>query len=317
MRLPSRTIAATTALLSAAAALGAGCGSDPGVVGSVRVGGSSTLLPFVQQAAAAFTERNPLARVRVDLTGTADGFSLLCDGIAGAAAASRPETAREQRACAVSGIRSVPLLVGRDAIVVVAARGSRAPTCLSTRELRLLTGASATPRTTWDGFGPTGLPLRVVVPEAGSGTRDSFVNQVLRAPAGGDPVGLRDDAIPTPAGEQMLARILRWRGAIGVTGFATAKQWGDKVRAIEVNDGGGCVAPSDATIASNAYPLTRDLTVHVRSDGLGPDGEATIAFGDVVASPALLGRPGSGLSAADIAATEQAWQDRSEGSGAP
>ena len=64
MRLPRRTTAATAALLSAAAAVGAGCGSDPGVVASVRVGGSTTLLSFVQQAAAAFTEQNPLARVR-------------------------------------------------------------------------------------------------------------------------------------------------------------------------------------------------------------------------------------------------------------
>ena len=317
MRLPRRTTAATAALLSAAAAVGAGCGSDPGVVGSVRVGGSTTLLSFVQQAAAAFTEQNPLARVRVDLTGTGDGFSLLCDGIAGAAAASRPETPREQRACAVSAVQSVPLLVGRDAIVVFAVRGSRAPACLSTRELRLLTGASNAPRATWDGIGPAGLPLVVVVPEPGSGTRDAFAAQVLRPPGSGDPVDLRADAVPAAQGQQMLARVLGSRGAIGITGFATAKEWGDKVRAIQVNDGDGCVAPTDATIASDAYPLTRDLLMYVRSNGQGADGAAAIAFGDVVASPGLLGRPGSGLSAADIAATGQAWRDRSGRDGAP
>lgn len=317
MRLPRRTLAATAALLTAAAAVGAGCGSDPGVVGSVRVGGSSTLLSFVQQAAAAFTDQNPLARVRVDLTGTGDGFSLLCDGIAGAAAASRSETPREQRACAVSGVRSVPLLVGRDALVAVVARGSRAPACVSTRELRLLTGATGAPRTTWDGIGPGGLPLVVVVPEAGSGTRDAFIAQVLRAPGAGDPVGLRADAVPAPQGQQMLARVLGSRGAMGITGFATAKEWGDRVRALQVNAGDGCVAPTDATIASDSYPLTRDLLMYIRSNGTGPDGEAAIAFGDVVASPGLLGRPGSGLSAADITATGQAWRDRAGAGGAP
>lgn len=304
-------------MLSAAAALGAGCGSDPGVVGSVRVGGSSTLLSFVQQAAAAFTQQNPLARVRVDLTGTGDGFSLLCDGIAGAAAASRAETPREQRACAVSDVQSVPLLVGRDAIVVVVARGSRAPACVSITELRLLTGTSGTPRTTWRGIGPPDLPLVVLVPEAGSGTRDAFTAQVLRAPGPGDPVDLRADAIPTQQGPQMLSRVLRSRGAVGITGLATAREWGSKVRALQVNDGNGCVAPTDATVASDSYPLTRDLLMYVRSNGTGPDGEAAIAFGDVVASPGLLGRAGSGLSATDIATTGQAWRARADTEGTP
>lgn len=297
-------------MFSAAAALGAGCGSDPGVVGSVRVGGSSTLLSFVQQAAAAFTQQNPLARVRVDLTGTGDGFALLCDGIAGAAAASRAETPREQRACAVSGVQSVPLLVGRDAIVVVVARGSRAPACVSITELRLLTGASGAPRTTWRGIGPADLPLVVLVPEAGSGTRDAFTAEVLRAPGPGDPVDLRADAIPTQQGQPMLGGVLRTRGAIGITGLATARDWGSKVRALQVNGGNGCVAPTDATVASDSYPLTRDLLMYVRSNGTGPDGEAAVAFGDVVASPGLLGRPGSGLSATDIATTGQAWRGR-------
>jgi ABC-type phosphate transport system substrate-binding protein len=164
----------TGALLCASAIVGTGCGPDPGVVGSVRVGGSNALLTFVQQSAAAFTSQHPLARVRVDLTGTDDGYSLLCDGIADAATATRPATPREERACAASDVRFVPLLVGRTAVVAFTARSSRVPGCLSTTDLRALTGATPRPRTTWRGLGDASLPVVVVVLEAGSYTREAF-----------------------------------------------------------------------------------------------------------------------------------------------
>lgn len=312
MRLPRSTTAACAALLTAAA-VGTGCGSQDGVVGSVRVGGSSTLLPTVQQAAAGFTARHPLARVDVDLTGTGDGFSLLCDGIADAAAASRPQTPRERRACAASGVATVPLLVGRDAVVVFTARGSRVPACVSTRELRLLAGEPAAGRRTWAGVGPAGLPLLLVVPEAGSGTRDAFVQGVLTSTGGDRAAALRPDAVSVPQGPQMLARVLGARGAIGVTGFATVQPWLDRVRPLAINDGDGCVTPSRDSISSGAYPLTRDLWMFMRSNAQGSDADAIAAFGDVVASSALLGRPDSGLSQEDIATTQRAWDERASG----
>ena len=313
MGLPRRTTAATAALIVASAAVGAGCGPDPGVVGSVRVGGSPALLTFVQQSAAAFTSQHPLARVRVDLTGTDDGYSLLCDGISDAATATRPATPREERACAASDVRFVPLLVGRSAIVAFTARDSPAPDCLNTTDLRALTGAAPAPRTSWRGLGDSSLPVTVVVPEAGSDTREAFESRVLADPAAGDPVALRADAVPAAAGNQMVARVTRTKGAIGITGFAALQPLPPGVRAIKINAGAGCVAPSGASIASKEYPLTNDLFMAIRSNGAGEDSGAVAAFGDVVASPGMLGRPGSGLSPADVAATERAWRDRSTG----
>jgi phosphate transport system substrate-binding protein len=246
----------TGALLCASAIVGTGCGPDPGVVGSVRVGGSNALLTFVQQSAAAFTSQHPLARVRVDLTGTDDGYSLLCDGIADAATATRPATPREERACAASDVRFVPMLVGRNAVVAFTARNSRVPGCLSTADLRALTGATPRPRTTWRGLGDASLPVVVVVPEAGSHARDVFESRVLADPAAGDPVALRADAVAATAGDRIVARVARTRGAIGITGFAALQPIPPGMRVIEVNGGAGCVEPSAASIASKAYPLT-------------------------------------------------------------
>jgi hypothetical protein len=85
------------------------------------------------------------------------------------------------------------------------------------------------------------------------------------------------------------------------------------MRVIEVNGGAGCVEPSAASIASKAYPLTTDLFMAIRSNGAGEDSEAVAAFGDVAASPGMLGRTGSGLSRADVAAAEAAWRNRPTG----
>lgn len=314
MPLAGRTIAALAALLPPVAMAGAGCGSGADVVGTMRVAGSSTLQPLVQRAAVEFSNRHPLARIVVGLSGTTEGITLLCDGLTGAAAASRPLTPRESRACAVSGVDAVPLLVGRDAIVVFSARGSRVPQCLSTRELALVAGGSPAARLTWRGIGPRDLPMRLVVPEAGSGTRDAFERRVLGDP-GTTAIALRRDAIAAPQGPQMLSRVLTIRGAIGVAGYTTVEPWLDRVRAIAVNGGDGCVTPSEASIASGRYPLARDLTMVVRANGVGADGETARAFGDVVASPAMLGRPGSGLSPADIRATAREWSTRRAGGG--
>ena len=132
---------------------------------------------FVQQAGAAFTSQHPLARVRVDLTGTDDGYSLLCDGISDAATATRPATPREERACAASDVRFVPLVVGRDALVAFTTRNSPVPTCLDTTELRRLVGATRAPRTNWRGLADSSLPVTVVVPEEISDEFEEAIGQ--------------------------------------------------------------------------------------------------------------------------------------------
>ena len=309
------TVSACAVLVGAALTVSVGCGEDAGVTGSVRVGGSSTLLSFVQEAAAEFSVDHPLARTDVAMTGTGDGIALLCDAISGVAAASRPATVSERRDCARSGVPVVPLLVGRDVVVVFTARDSRAPTCLDLSTLAAVTGPQGRGVRTWSAAGLPLVPLAVVVPESGSGTRDTFVEKVI-APAAalsGGASGIRSDAVARPLNQLMLAAVLGTPGAIGIAGLQTADPWRDRVRLIAIDGGDGCIIPSEASVSNGNYPLSRDLFLYISGDAEGSHGEATIAFGDLVSSPGFLERVGQGLSAADIAATTRSWAGRRTG----
>ena len=283
------------------AALASGCGDDPAALtGSVRVAGSTTLLPLMAQATAAFAADYPLAPVDVRMTGTTDGITLLCDRLADVAGASRPITVRELRGCATAGVHPVQVTVGRDAVVLFTATKGSAPACMALGDLARRFMA-----------GPSVNRPPVVVPDPSSGTRSVFVDTVvapLAAQSGADPV-IRDDAHVATSDQEMLAEVLRMPGAIGLAGWQTVRPWIGSVRAIGVNDGTGCVPPDSATIAAGTYPLTRDLLVYANPDA-GLSSDTVVAYMDTLTSPDFLAGADTGLSSAGVDAAQQAWATR-------
>ena len=274
------------------AALASGCGDDPAALtGSVRVAGSTTLLPLMAQATAAFAADYPLAPVDVRMTGTTDGITLLCDRLADVAGASRPITVRELRGCATAGVHPVQVTVGRDAVVLFTATKGSAPACMALGDLARRFMA-----------GPSVNRPPVVVPDPSSGTRSVFVD------SGADP-GIRADAHVATSDQEMLAEVLRVPGAIGLAGWQTVRPWIGSVRAIGVNDGTGCVPPDSATIAAGTYPLTRDLLVYANPDA-GLSSDTVVAYMDTLTSPDFLAGADTGLSSAGVDAAQQAWATR-------
>lgn len=67
-----------------------GCGGDETLEGSVRITGSSTVRPILSTVAGRFATEQPFVTFDVDAPGTADGFTLFCDGLADITGASRP-----------------------------------------------------------------------------------------------------------------------------------------------------------------------------------------------------------------------------------
>jgi len=56
--------------------------------------------------------------------------------------------------------------------------------------------------------------------------------------------------------------------ALGYFGYAYFLDTRDRLKAVAVDAGGGCVAPSPATIADGSYPLARPLYVYVSRPAL-------------------------------------------------
>ena len=70
------------------------------------------------------------------------------------------------------------------------------------------------------------------------------------------------------------------RGALGYFGYAYFEENRDKLEAVEIDGGHGCVAPTRETIESRTYtPLSRPMFIYVRRDALErPEVKAFVEF---------------------------------------
>jgi len=275
----SRRRATAVGVALVLATISAGCTSNP-LDDRVRIAGSETLRGLLSAVVGDFATEHESADVRIELSGTADGLTLLCDGLVEVAAASRPINTREQSACRESGVQPVELKVALDAVSVITTPGS-GPNCLTLSELYAATGPESTGFDDWadvsalaqrigDGDRSSDLPqpstpLAVVAPRSGSGTLDSFVGFAI------EPIAKERDASPdlradwrsTPSSGLILSETLSGAANLGIVGFAEAAKWGDRVQRVAIQQDGSCVEPTTATVGSGAYPFGRALYVYV------------------------------------------------------
>ncbi len=160
------------------------------------------------------------------------------------------------------------------------------PECLSFADIYALVGPESEDVQTWDQAAtiagelgsntefPAGLPIAITAPGEESGTFDSFVDVVL-----GDYLEEREqgDATTRLSNYQSSADdnaiidgIANSAGSFGWVGFAFYEENLDRVRAftIAAEPNGTCVEPTAETIASNEYPISRDLYIYVSKQKL-------------------------------------------------
>jgi phosphate transport system substrate-binding protein len=270
----------------------AGCVTTPGSSDepnggdgeTVIVSGSSTVEPITSLVAEDFAAQSDGFEYEVDGPGTGDGFALFCEGETDISDASRAISEEEVAACEANGIPWVELKVAVDGISVLTATANDAVTCLSFGDLYALLGPESQGFDTWsaaddlamelDGeFGTSSAPfpdaaLEVTAPGEESGTYDSFVEIVFGdiAEAREQEEVARPDYTASADDNVIIEGIAGAETSLGWVGFAFYEENADAVRALEIDAGGGCVAPTAETIASNDYPMSRDLFIYVNTD---------------------------------------------------
>ena len=288
-RWPLRLVAAAAAF----ALLAAACGGDDGdggssaggadLSGEIAISGSSTVEPISTLVAQKFASANPDVAISVDGPGTGDGFELFCKGEIDVSDASRAIEEEEAAACKEAGIEYVELKVGIDGITVLTSPDNGEVTCLDFHDLYALLGPESEGFENWSdandlaaevGAGNAPYPdaaLDVTAPGEESGTYDSFAELVLediayeeRGIKEDDPV-IRPDYQASGNDNVILQGIEGSSSSLGWVGFAYFEQAGDSVKAIEVDGGDGCVAPTIETIGDGSYPIARELFVYVNS----------------------------------------------------
>ena len=246
----------------------AGCSVDPdgGLSGLIEIDGSSTVFPISRAMAEEFQiAHGPAVRVSVAVSGTGGGLQRLCNGETEIANASRPINESEAASCAERGIEPLELQIAWDGLTVVTHPSNHWVTCVSVAELRRV-WASGSDVENWRQVRPDwpDVELKLYGPDTDSGTFDYFTAAVV-----GEEGASWNDYTASADDNVLVAGVSGDPGALGYFGYAYFEDNRGQLRALEVDGGDGCVAPSRETILNGTYtPLARPMYIYIRHDAL-------------------------------------------------
>ena len=270
----TRTAALAALAISSALVLAACGGSsssdssasgDSNLSGAVRIDGSSTVYPLTALAAEDFMAANPGVQVTVGSSGTGGGFEKFCRGETDANDASRNIKEEEAAACEAAGIQYTGLQVAVDALTVVVNKENTWATCLTVEELAAIWAPGSTVNN-WNQVRPDfpDVPLALFGAGTDSGTFDYFTDVI-----NGEEGASRTDYTPTEDDNVTVQGVTGSPGGLGYFGFTYFEENVDKLTAVQIDSGAGCVAPSVETAQDGTYtPLARPLFIYPSKQAL-------------------------------------------------
>ena len=247
--------------------------SGTGVSGELFISGSSTVEPISVRVAELFEDIEGGVFVDVEGPGTGDGFKKFCAGETDMSDASRSIKDSEAEDCAASGIEFTEILVGIDGIGIMTSANNSAVECVTFGGLYGLIGPESEGVESWadaneiTGSGLPDVPLDIFGPGEESGTYDSFTEIVIEdlAEERGQHAATRSTYSPSGDDNVILQGIQSSDTSIGWVGFAFAST-ANGAKLLDVDGGDGCVAATTETIASNEYPISRNLYLYVNNN---------------------------------------------------
>ena len=291
MRLNPRHIAIAFAISGATVATAANAARD-----TIQIAGSSTVLPFASIVAEEFGNTFPQFKAPVVSSGgTSGGLKQFCQGVGDntidIANASRKIKDSELAACKKAGVNQVQeIKIGYDGIVFASNSRKGAynldPAHVFTAlAAQLPSGGKLVPNpyTRWNQIDDDlpNEPITLVIPATNHGTREVFQEKMVEA--GCESFAYfknldkeeqkkacsnfrKDGRVIEIAGDytETLARLKTSPNAVGVFGLGFYDQNRDKLRVATVNG----VLPSEKTVLSGQYPVSRALYFYVKGEHL-------------------------------------------------
>ncbi|HWP33312.1 MAG TPA: PstS family phosphate ABC transporter substrate-binding protein [Solirubrobacterales bacterium] len=229
--------------------------------GTIRIDGSSTVAPLSEAIAEQFQAENPGVKVTVGTSGTGGGFEKFCVGETDISDASREIEPEEAATCKKEGIGYEDVHVATDALTVMI-NNENPVSCLTVDQLSAIWGPGSQ-ISSWSEI--PGLKeefdeeLALFGPGTDSGTFDYFTDEI-----NGEEGATRKDY--NNVGENDNATVTGVEGSPGGMGYAGFSYYTEnegKLKALEVDGGKGCVAPSVESAQDGSYtPLSRPLFIY-------------------------------------------------------
>ena len=264
--------------VSGVLALGlAACGDDEGggdvegpsgLSGDIQIDGSSTVAPLSEAAAELFQEENPEVQVGVGTSGTGGGFEKFCVGETDISDASRPiDEEEEVPVCEENGIEYEEVVVANDALTVVV-NPDNPVTCMTVDQLASIWGPDAS-ISSWSEIEDLDAEydeeLQLFGPGTDSGTFDYFTDAIN----GEEGVQTKDYNNVGENDNATVQGVSGSPGGMGYFGFSFFEENADTLKALEIDGGDGCVAPTAETVQDGSYtPLGRELFIYPSAEAL-------------------------------------------------
>ena len=236
--------------------------------GSIEIDGSSTVGPLTTAAAEEFRGVQPNVNVTVGISGTGGGFERFCAGETDVSNASRPiDEEEEVPLCAEAGVEYTEFQVGVDALTVVVNPENDWATCLTVDQLNKMWEPAAEGKVkNWNQIDPSfpDQALSLAGPGTDSGTFDYFTDEI-----NGEEGASRADYTASEDDNVTVQAVAGDPGALGYLGFTYFEENMDSLKAVEIDGGDGCVAPSVEAARDGTYvPLSRPLFIYVKNEAL-------------------------------------------------
>lgn len=246
------------------------------LAGTVRIDGSSTVLPISEAIAEEFLTAAPQVRVSVGSSGTGGGFKKFMANEIDINDASRPVKAEEVEMGTAAGIEYLEIEVAYDGLSIVVNPANTFVDYLTVAELKKIWEPGSTVDS-WNDVRPEwpDQPLRLYGAGTDSGTFDYFTEAVM-----GEAGASRPDYTASEDDNILVQGVAGDEGALGFFGFAYYEASASQLKLVPVDGGTGPISPSMQTISDGSYsPLSRPLFIYVnKASAARPEVRAFVDF---------------------------------------
>ncbi len=225
------------------------------VSGDIVIAGSSTVFPLAERMIERFSEEGFDGNATYDSIGSGAGIERFCvAGESDIAGASRAIKDSEVESCKSIGRDPLEFRVGTDALSVVVSKENDFVTDVTLEELALIFSTA----TNWSDVRPEwpAQPIQRFIPGTDSGTFDYFVEIVFDEDE--TPILAAANTQLSEDDNVLVQGVQGSPYAIGFFGYAYYSENTDTLNVLSI-DG---VAPTQETVDSNEYPISRPLFIY-------------------------------------------------------
>jgi phosphate transport system substrate-binding protein len=227
---------------------GAGCLSQNNE-NRIDISGSNTVLPLVHALAEAYMKENREIGISLRGGGSGTGIAALASGTSDVAMSSRDIRANEIANAQNNGVEPVEHAIAIDGITIIV-HPSNPITSLTMEQLRKIYSGEIR---NWNEVGGEDLMIAAIARDSASGTQEYFNSAVMRG------TDFRTDLITQVATGAVMQEVAQNRRAIAYIGVAYQNP---HIKVIGINVNGTVVMPTEETILSGEYPLSRPVFLY-------------------------------------------------------